>query len=159
MHTKLQIQKLCNKSNCKYPPTTLETGNQVDENLVYYFMWPNVCKYQIYSLYLLYNAKFSQVFNFVNFANFKLFAKNISIKIFDTRHSFHALIARVSMENILGLSRNSLQGDNFEVGIALLTAASSTGQQSHSMVLNTLARLVCHAHSILHVQHACAANS
>ena len=23
---------LCNRSNCKYPPTTLETQNQVDEN-------------------------------------------------------------------------------------------------------------------------------
>ena len=75
-------------------------------------------------------------------------------------HSFHALIARVLMENILGLSRNSLQGDTFEVGIALLTAATSTGQQSPAWcMLNTLARLVCHAHSILHVQHACAANS
>ena len=50
------------------------------------------------------------------------------------RHSFHALIARVSMENNPGLSRNSIQGDTFEVGIALLTAASSTGQQSHGMV-------------------------
>ena len=38
--------KLCNTSNCKYPPTTLQTANQVDENLVYYFMWPNVYKYQ-----------------------------------------------------------------------------------------------------------------
>ena len=38
----LQIHKLCNKSNCKYPPTTLETGNRVDENLVYYFMFASM---------------------------------------------------------------------------------------------------------------------
>ena len=36
--------------NYKYLSTTLETGNQVDENLRYYVIWPNVCKYQIYSL-------------------------------------------------------------------------------------------------------------
>ena len=35
----VKIHKLCNKSNCKYSPTTLETGNQVDENLVNYFMF------------------------------------------------------------------------------------------------------------------------
>ena len=43
----LQIHKQC---NCTYPTTTLETGNRVDENLVHYFMWPNVSKFQIYSL-------------------------------------------------------------------------------------------------------------
>ena len=30
--------------------------------------------------------------------------------------------------------KNQRQGDTFEVGIALLTAASSTGQQGHGMV-------------------------
>ena len=29
-------------TNCKYPPTTLKTGNQVDENLVYYFMFASM---------------------------------------------------------------------------------------------------------------------
>ena len=46
----LQIHKPCNKSNCKIPTHHSRNRNQVDENLVYYLIWHNVSKYQIYSL-------------------------------------------------------------------------------------------------------------
>lgn len=64
---------------------------------------------------------------------FNCLPKYFSMKIFDTWRSFHALTARASMDNILGMAtestRNSLQGDTFEVDIALLTAASLMRQQ------------------------------
>ena len=49
------------------------------------------------------------------------------MKIFDTQHSFHVQTTTALMDNILGISCHSLQGDTFEVGIALLTAASLSG--------------------------------
>ena len=48
------------------------------------------------TLLIQYSAKFSRVFN--EFHKFSTIHENILAKIFDMRHSFYTLIARVSME-------------------------------------------------------------
>ena len=67
------------------------------------------------------------MFNFANFANFQLFAKifrqNVlthDCKNVDGQHP----------RTKLPIRKNSLQGDTFEVAIALLTVASWRGQQN-----------------------------
>ena len=52
----------------------------------------------------------------------------------------------------LPIHKNTLQEDTFEVGIALLTAASLRGRVMVRSVFDKLVRLVCHTHSILCVQ-------
>ena len=52
--------------------------------------------YDSVHVYLLYSAKFLQVFN--------KFSKQFLQFFIDTRHSFHALTARAQMDNILRLS-------------------------------------------------------
>ena len=72
--------------------------------------------------YIPYSAKFSRVFNFANFVNLLTIREIISTKFFTRKPC-----ARVSMDNIAAESTwDALQRDTFEVGIALLTAASSS---------------------------------
>lgn len=64
----------------------------------------------------LYHTKFSQVFNFVNFTIFQPFTRIFQQNFFSSQDSFHTLTGGASMESII----NSIQGDAFKVGIALL---------------------------------------
>ena len=93
-----------------------------------------------------YSAKDLRVFNFVNFANFQPFVKR---KLFTCDTHFHALTARASMDNILGLScwvheelspRRYLQSRHWCADSCKLKQ-TTTGWQ-----------LACHAHSILCMQ-------
>ena len=101
-----------------------------------------------------YCSKFSRVFNFANLANFPLFVKIFQRK-FLTRdtHTFHTLTATASMDNILGLScriRKELSPKRY---LQSRHCFADSCRFEHDDT-----RLVCHAHSILHVWCVCAAN-
>ena len=88
-----------------------------------------ICWISLTTVNLLpYSAKFSQVFNFTDFVNFQLFAK-----------LFQRKISKASMDNMLPNPHwDALQRDTFEVGIALLTAVSSSADNGVTVHISCL---------------------
>ena len=91
----------------------------------------------MYSLLILYfkplpySAKFSRVFNFTNFQPFeKIFQRNfLTCDTLFSRSDCKSVDGHNIPELSCRIRMNSLQGDTFEVGIVVLTVASSSGRQ------------------------------
>ena len=80
-------------------------------------------------MFIPYSAKFVQVCNFENFANFQSFAKIFQQKFLTRDTVFMLCIDGQYPVAKLPNPQETLQGDTFEVGIALLTAVCLRGRQ------------------------------